>query len=70
MKKTILFTAMLILSFNSFAHTVSAVSATLDNAEEKISELAKNRGMSYEIIGATIKERVYMIAKLINTDTE
>ncbi|ELE9013125.1 hypothetical protein B1H42_08280 [Enterobacter cloacae subsp. cloacae] len=54
------------MTFNSSAQTISAVDSTIDSAEKKISLLAQEEGKSYEILGASVKNRVYMTARLIS----
>lgn len=57
-------TILSLLSFSTMAQTVSAVDSTIEGAEKKISTLAAKEGDSYEILGASFKNRVYMTAKL------
>ncbi|KLG07395.1 hypothetical protein YA49_16700 [Enterobacter cloacae subsp. cloacae] len=54
------------MTFSSSAQTISAVDSTIDSAEKKISLLAQEEGKSYEILGASVKNRVYMTARLIS----
>ncbi|HDS4423364.1 TPA: hypothetical protein QHX13_004530 [Enterobacter cloacae] len=54
------------MTFISSAQTISAVDSTIDSAEKKISLLAQEEGKSYEILGASVKNRVYMTARLIS----
>ncbi len=57
-------TILSLLSFSTMAQTVTAVDSTIKGAEEKISTLAAKEGKSYEILGASFKNRVYMTAEL------
>lgn len=57
-------TILSLLSFSTLAQTVTAVDSTIEGAEEKISTLATKEGKSYEILGASFKNRVYMTAEL------
>ncbi|MDU5156056.1 hypothetical protein [uncultured Citrobacter sp.] len=57
-------TTLSLLSFSTMAQTVTAVDSTIEGAEEKISTLATKEGKSYEILGASFKNRVYMTAEL------
>lgn len=56
------------LSFSATAKTVTAVDSTIEGAEKKISALATKEGKSYEILGASFKNRVYMSAELTPTN--
>ncbi len=67
MNKIYYLTAATILSLSSIstmAQTVTAVDSTIEGAEKKISTLASKEGKSYEILGASFKNRVYMTAEL------
>ncbi|QFH87842.1 hypothetical protein FR760_23680 (plasmid) [Enterobacter hormaechei] len=55
------------LSLSATAQTVTAVDSTIEGAEKKISALATKQGKSYEILGASFKNRVYMSAELTPT---
>lgn len=57
-------TILSLLSFSTVAQTVTTVDSTLEGAEGKISTLATKEGKSYEILGASFKNRVYMTAEL------
>ncbi|MFC0228671.1 DUF1471 domain-containing protein [Serratia aquatilis] len=56
--------AITLVSFGSFAQTVSARASTVDSAEAEIAAQAKKSGASYKIIAAHYNNGVYMIAKL------
>lgn len=56
------------LSFSATAKTVTAVDSTIEGAEKKISALATKEGKSYEILGTSFKNRVYMSAELTPTN--
>lgn len=62
--KFVVAAAITLVSFGSFAQTVSARASTLDSAEAKIAAQAKKSGASYKIIAAHSKNGVYMIAQL------
>ncbi|MEB5920885.1 hypothetical protein [Franconibacter daqui] len=57
-------TFLSLLSFSPMAQIVTAVDSTIEGAEEKISTQASKEGKSYEILGASFKNRVYMTAEL------
>ncbi|HHA1189184.1 TPA: DUF1471 domain-containing protein [Enterobacter roggenkampii] len=52
--------ALSLVSFGSFAQSVSATASTLDRAEAKIAA----QGASYKITRAKVDNRVYMTAEL------
>ncbi|MHC9005263.1 YdgH/BhsA/McbA-like domain containing protein [Enterobacter sp. P82] len=56
--------ALSMLSFGSFAQSVSASASTLDRAEAKIAAQAAEQGASYKITSAQVNNRVYMTAEL------
>lgn len=71
MKNIHYLTAAIIISslfFSATAKTVTAVDSTIESAEKKISALATKEGKSYEILGASFKNRVYMSAELTPTN--
>ena len=55
----------LLISFSSFAESITATASTLDAAEAKIASLAKDAGASYKITGARVDNRAYVSAELI-----
>ena len=57
-------TALSMISFGSFAQSVSASASTLDRAEAKIAAQAAEQGASYKITSAQVNNRVYMTAEL------
>lgn len=59
-----------LLSCNSIAQTVSTTASTLDGAEKNIAKQAERMDMSYEIIGANFKNRIYMTGKLTSNKSE
>ena len=61
-------TILTLLSFSTMAQTVTAVDSTIEGAEKKILTLATKEGKSYEILGASFKNRVYMTAELTSVD--
>ncbi|MBN1090537.1 DUF1471 domain-containing protein [Pantoea sp. 1B4] len=57
--------ALSLISFGSFAQTVTATASTLDAAEAKVAAQAKDSGASYKITGARVDNRAYVSAELI-----
>lgn len=58
-------TALSLISFGSFAQTITATASTLDAAETKVAAQAKDAGASYKITGARVDNRAYVSAELI-----
>ncbi|KDA91972.1 DUF1471 domain-containing protein [Pantoea agglomerans] len=58
-------TALSLISFGSFAQTITATASTLDAAEAKVAAQAKDAGASYKITGARVDNRAYVSAVLI-----
>ncbi|MGY8619870.1 DUF1471 domain-containing protein [Pantoea agglomerans] len=58
-------TALSLISFGSFAQTITATASTLDAAEAKVAAQAKDAGASYKITGARVDNRAYVSAELI-----
>ena len=56
--------ALSLVSFGSFAQSVSATASTLDRAEAKIAAQAAEQNASYKIKSAKVNNRVYMTAEL------
>jgi hypothetical protein len=56
--------ALSLVSFGSFAQSVSATGSTLDRAEAKIAAQAAEQGASYKITSAQFNNRVHMTAEL------
>ncbi|HDX4063753.1 TPA: DUF1471 domain-containing protein [Enterobacter asburiae] len=56
--------ALSLVSFGSFAQSVSATASTLDRAEAKIAAQAAKQNASYKITSAKVNNRVYMTAEL------
>ena len=56
--------ALSLISFGSFAQSISATASTLDRAEAKIAAQAAEQGASYKITGAQFNNRVHMTAEL------
>ncbi|KOA70699.1 YdgH/BhsA/McbA-like domain containing protein [Pantoea sp. CFSAN033090] len=54
--------ALSLISFGSFAESVSVTSSTLDGAESKIA--AQEQGAQYKITEANTNNRVHMTAEL------
>jgi len=63
-KTFVAFTALLV-SFGSFAESITATASTLDAAEAKVAAQAKDAGASYKITGARVDNRAYVSAELI-----
>jgi len=57
-------TALSLISFASFAQSISVNAATIDRAEAKIAAQAAEQGASYKITSAQFKNRVHMTAEL------
>ena len=57
-------TALSLISFGSFAQSVSVTSSTLDGAEAKIAAQAEQQGAQYKITEANTNNRVHMTAEL------
>jgi len=57
--------AFSLISFGSFAQTITATASTLDAAEAKVAAQAKEAGASYKITGARVDNRAYVSAELI-----
>ncbi|MEN4610075.1 YdgH/BhsA/McbA-like domain containing protein [Pantoea agglomerans] len=53
-----------LISFGSFAESISVTSSTLDGAESKIAAQAKEQGAQYKITEANTNNRVHMTAEL------
>ncbi|WP_277972842.1 YdgH/BhsA/McbA-like domain containing protein [Pantoea agglomerans] len=58
-------TALSLISFGSFAQTITATASTLDAAEAKVAAQAKDAGASYKITSARVDNRAYVSAELI-----
>lgn len=58
-------TSLSLISFGSFAQTITATASTLDAAEAKVAAQAKDAGASYKITGARVDNRAYVSAELI-----
>jgi len=58
-------TALSLISFGSFAQTITATASTLDAAEAKVAAQAKDAGASSKITGARVDNRAYVSAELI-----
>ncbi|TLV11716.1 DUF1471 domain-containing protein [Klebsiella indica] len=56
--------ALSMISFGSFAQSISASAATLDRAEAKIAAQAAKQDSSYKITSAQFNNRVHMTAEL------
>jgi len=56
--------ALSLISFGSFAESISVTSSTLDGAESKIAAQAQEHGAQYKITEANTNNRVHMTAEL------
>ncbi|HAG8986809.1 DUF1471 domain-containing protein [Pantoea brenneri] len=56
--------ALALVSFGSFAQSVTATSLTLDGAEAKIAAQAQQQGANYKITEASGNNVVHMTAEL------
>ena len=56
--------ALSMISFGTFAQSISASASTLDRAEAKIAAQAAEQGASYKITSAQFNTRVHMTAEL------
>lgn len=57
--------ALTLISFGSFAQSITVTASTLDAAEAKVAAQAKDAGASYKITGARFDNRAYVSAELI-----
>jgi len=64
-KNFVAVTVLSLISFGSFAQTITATASTLDAAEAKVAAQAKDAGASYKITGARVDNRAYVSAELI-----
>ncbi|KGT87425.1 YdgH/BhsA/McbA-like domain containing protein [Enterobacter cancerogenus] len=53
-----------LVSFASFAQSISVESSTLDGAEAKVAAVAQEQGAQYKITEANTNNRVHMTAEL------
>jgi len=63
-KNFVAVTVLSILSFGAFAQSISASASTLDGAEAKIADQAKQAGASYKITSARVNNGAYVSAEL------
>lgn len=63
-KTFVAITALTLVSFASFAQSITACAGTLDDAEAQIAAQAHKDGASYKITEATTKNGVHMTAEL------
>jgi hypothetical protein len=56
--------ALSLVSFGSFAQSITASASTLDGAEAKIAAQAKQAGASYKITSARVDNGAYLSAEL------
>lgn len=64
-KNFVAFVAISLISFGSFAQTLSVNASTLDRAEAKIAAVAAEQGANYKITSARADNSVHMTAELI-----
>lgn len=63
-KKFVAVSALALVSFGSFAQSVTATDLTLDGAEARIAEQAQQQGAHYKIIEASNGNVIHMTAEL------
>jgi len=63
-KTFVVVTALSVMSFGTFAQSISTTASTLDRAEAKIAAQAAEEGASYKITSAQFNNRVHMTAEL------
>lgn len=64
-KNLVAVSALSLISFASFAQSVTASASTLDGAEAKIAAQAHQAGASYKITGARVDNVAYLTAELV-----
>jgi len=62
--KALSIASLSLISFGSFAESISVTSSTLDGAESKIAAQAQEHGAQYKITEANTNNRVHMTAEL------
>jgi len=65
--KVVAIVAFSLVSFGSFAQSVTACASTIDEAEAKIAIQAKKAGASYKITESNFNNGVHMTATLIKS---
>lgn len=63
-KTFVVVAALSLISFGTFAQTITTTAGTLDDAEAQIAAQAHKSGDSYRITEATVKNCVHMTAEL------
>lgn len=63
-KNLVVVSALTLVSFGSFAQSVSATASTLESAEAKIAAQAQQQGAQYKIIAASSNNVIHMTAEL------
>jgi len=63
-KNLVAVSVLSLVTFGSFAQTITASASTLDAAEAKIAAQAHQAGASYKIIGARFDNGAYVSAEL------
>nr|WDS96741.1 yhcN family stress response protein [Pantoea sp.] len=63
-KNFVVVSALALVSFGSFAQSVTATASTLDGAEAQIAAQAKQNGEHYRITEASSNNLVHMTAEL------
>lgn len=64
-KTSLLIAALSAVSFGSFAQSITATASTLDDAEAKIAQQARDEGAQYKITESYAGNQVHMTARLI-----
>jgi Tfp pilus assembly protein PilE len=63
-KTFVIVSALSLVSFASFAQTISATASTLDDAEAQIATIAQQNSEHYTILAATGQNKVHITAEL------
>lgn len=63
-KKLILVSILSVISFGSFAETISSWGKTVASAEEKIAKIAEESGSKYKVTTARMGDYAYVTATL------
>ncbi|RPD99701.1 DUF1471 domain-containing protein [Candidatus Pantoea deserta] len=64
-KIPLIIAALSAVSFGSFAQSITATASTLDDAEAKIAQQARDEGAQYKITESYAGNQVHMTARLI-----
>lgn len=63
-KNFVVVSTLSLLSFGTFAQSITASATTLESAEAQIAAQAQQHGAQYKIIEASTNNRVHMTAEL------